>query len=376
MRMKNRGRFRLPIKFLVVQAVSLLLIGMLLLTQHLLCAIPDSQKAADSWSNGGERFAQLSVFIEKGRGLTEESVYTLRKSVDTALTQASIAPAEVNARSWIDAYHAESTLTFSSNRASLPVQAVGVGGDFFHFHPFELHDGYYFSDSDTLYDRLLIDETVAWQLFGSYDVAGLELKVGKRPFIIAGVLKSEADFASTAALGEEPQPRIYMSYTALRELDETVEICCYEAVIPDPVSGFASQLLSDGIPVDETSRIIVENSQRFRFSSLLKLIGSFGQRSMQKVAVKLPYWENAARMIEEYAALVQLIWLLLCLLPLTGLLILIVYLWKHRRFHFKDIPDIYDHIRTELYLRKQDNQLLRATKKQKMEEFQDEEVEV
>jgi len=376
MLMKDRGYRFIPLKHLIVQTAALLLIAALVLTQHLLCSMLDSQKAAAAWSNGGERFAQLSVFIEKGMGLTEESIHTLRRSVDSALTQSSISPAGEHARIWIDAYHAEGSLTFASQRASLAVQAIGIGGDFFHFHPFELHDGYYFSDSDTLYDRILIDETVAWQLFGSYDVTGLELKVGERPFIIAGVLKTENDFASSAALAEDAQPRIYMSYTALRELDEMIEICCYEAVIPDPVTGFAAQLLGDGITVDESSRIIAENSQRFRFSSLLKLVGSFGQRSMQKVAIQLPYWENAARMVEEYAALVQLLWLLLCLIPLTGIITLIVYLWRHRRFHVKDIPEIYDRIRTERYLRKQDKKLLKAVQKQQMEDVQDEKVEI
>jgi len=351
----------------------LILIAALLLIQYLLCGIPDSQKAAERWSNGGERFAQISVFIEKGEGLTESDIRTIRSRVDSALTQASMSPASPDVRAWIDAYHAESRQTFSSERASAAADVLGVGGDFFHFHSFELHDGYYFSDSDTLYDRIVIDEIGAWQLFGSFDVTGMTVKIGQRPFVIAGVIKAETDFASQAAIGENAAPRVYMSYTALAELDETIEICCYEAVVPDPVSGFGKKLITDSISIGEDQRIVTENSQRYHVLPLLRLCGSFGQRSMMKTAVRLPYWENAARMIEEYAALVQLLWMLLCLIPLVGLIVLIVYLWKNRTFHIRDIPDIYDQIRTERYHRRQEKKLEKA--KINTEVNQDEKVE-
>lgn len=363
MPMRRRGSFRIPWGFLILQAVSLILIGALILAQLLICRIPVSQKAADRWSADEERFTQVSIFIEKGEGLSLPDINTIRSGVDTALRQASMTAASENARAWIDAWHAESSQSFTSSRASVTADVIGVGGDFFHFHPFQLHDGYYFSDSAILHDRILIDEITAWQLFGSFDVAGMEVTVGKRPFIIAGVLKDESDFASRAALGDEHPPRIYMSYTALSDLDEAIEICCYEAVLPDPVSGFGCKLITDNLRIDENARIVVENSLRYDFVPLLKLAGSFGQRSMQKAAIKLPYWENAARMIEEYAALFQIVWLSLCIIPLLALIIAVVFLWKNRRFHFRDIPDLYERLITAYRMRKNDRKLLSHTKR-------------
>ena len=49
---------------------------------------------------------------------------------------------------------------------------------------------------------------------------------------------------------------------------------------------------------------IVENSDRYGLPHLVtEVIGGFGQRSMRTNGVVYPYWENAVRLTEDYAAL-------------------------------------------------------------------------
>lgn len=65
------------------------------------------------------------------------------------------------------------------------VKTYGVGGDFFLFHPYTLLSGSYIAESDFAQDRVVLDENLAWQLFGSSDVAGMEVTIGERNYPVA-----------------------------------------------------------------------------------------------------------------------------------------------------------------------------------------------
>ena len=142
----------------------------------------------------------------------------------------------------------------------MTVTAIGVGGDYFLFHPLQLLSGGYVSDEDYMADRVVLDAQTAFNLFGSSDVAGMEVTINGKTFPIAGVVKSEDDFATAAALdagakaSSDPtgvqsasKAMIYMSYAALNAMAE-LPIDCYEIVLPDPVSGFAKKLMTEKIP--------------------------------------------------------------------------------------------------------------------------------
>ena len=119
-------------------------------------------------------------------------------------------------------------------------------------------------------DRVVLDAQTAFNLFGSSDVAGMEVTINGRTFPIAGVVQSESDFATNAALaaGNEASgdtsgsststAMIYMSYSALNAMAE-LPIDCYEIVLPDPVSGFAKKLMTEKFPIG--SGAIVQNTE-------------------------------------------------------------------------------------------------------------------
>ena len=68
----------------------------------------------------------------------------------------------------------------------------------------------------------------------------------------------------------------------------------------------------------------MQNTGRFSLTSLISVIGSFGKRVMTTSGVVYPYWENAARMLESYAALYLVLAALLVLMPAVCLVIVLV----------------------------------------------------
>ncbi|MCL2402206.1 MAG: ABC transporter permease, partial [Oscillospiraceae bacterium] len=149
-------------------------------------------------------------------------------------------------------------------------------------------------------DRVVLDEALAWRLFGSVRVAGLEITIGGRPHTIAGVVSRDNDFATSRAYTDGAG--LFMSYESLRELtDGEARISTYMIVLSDPITGFALSILTEAFPANGAH--IVENSARYSLSNTFNTIASFGERSMRADGMIFPYWENAARYTEDWLAL-------------------------------------------------------------------------
>lgn len=258
--------------------------------------------------NSKERFAQVSAFFPEGKGIDLSKIYTFRQSVGTALTAAAVETPE-GGSSWKDAFCAFGSVSVSGSKGSAAAAALGVGGDWFYFHDLKLRSGVYISESDLMHDRVLLDETLAWKLFGGFDLAGMDVTIGGKQYIIAGVVELESDRASARALGETGGT-LFLHYDALNAISET-KISSYELVCADPITGFALDLLKKGF----TDAVTVENSSRFSSITPWSAVRNFGQRSISGVAVAYPYWENAARLTEDNAALLRVLAFALALLP-------------------------------------------------------------
>ena len=93
---------------------------------------------------------------------------------------------------YTDAYSGRTSLSVSGKSpGSVTVTAVGAGGNYFLFHPLTLLSGGYISDEDYMADRVVLDAQTAFNLFGSSDVAGMEVTINGRTFPIAGVVQSD-----------------------------------------------------------------------------------------------------------------------------------------------------------------------------------------
>lgn len=311
--------------------IILLCVVCALVIACLVCALTASSMAsrlasqrADERFRGesDERFAQVSAFFPAGKGIDRSGVNTFRKSLEGSLTEASLEAPETGSL-WMDAFSAKGSVSITSEKGTVTATALGVGGDWFAFHNLRLLSGGYISESDLMHDRIVIDEVLAWRLFGGYELEGMAVTIGGTPYIIAGVVEREDDFADAKAYNNDGL--VIMHYDALDALtEESDEISCYELVCADPISGFALSLVKKGFADAQT----VENSARFGLGRIWTLLRSFGERSMSDTAVVYPYWENAARLTEDYVVTLTLLAVLFALFPLVCAVIIAVRLIK------------------------------------------------
>lgn len=276
-------------------------------------------QTAQRWrGESQERFAQISCYLSVDKPLEEDSIRSFRQTLDQKMVEASLEAPE-NGSLYADAYSGYADITISRDSASAQVRAVGVGGNYFLFHPLTLLSGNYISEDDLMQDQVVLDEETAWQLFGGTNVAGLEVSISGQPFQVAGVISRETDFATKAAYTEGSG--IYMSFSKLHELTDA-GILWYEVVMPDPIDGFALGVVKDNFSLG--SGDVVDNTRRYDSDQLLKVATSFGHRSMRLNGVLYPYWENAARLTEDDLALLLVLELLLLFYPAVEASILLV----------------------------------------------------
>jgi len=270
----------------------------------------ESQQAAGRWAGeSGSTMAQLSCFLPVDGEIGESAVYSFRNTLDNRLTEAALTPPE-NGSLYIDGYSARGSVNVSGDRGSAQAAALGIGGDYFFFHPLRLLSGSYISGNDLMHDRVVLDEELAWRLFGSNNLAGMSVTIGEKPYYVAGVVRRESDPASAKAYTDGPG--IFMAYDALTEAGDA-KIDCYEIALPNPISGFALDQVRGAFPLGGGT--ILENSARYRFAGVWSILTRYGERSMQTTGILLPYWENAARYTEDRIALLYVLCALLALLP-------------------------------------------------------------
>lgn len=294
-----------------------------------------SQMMAERWSAEGGA-AQISCFFSVNSGITEDRLIEFSHTIDSALSDAGVQPDSENpgARLWADAYSADGMITLSSDRGSISADAVGIGGDFFLFHPLKLLYGAFFSGNDLMQDYCVIDEDAAWQLFGSSDVAGMTVYIGGTPHIVTGVIERPEGRLQTAAGMDSTL--VYVSYQTLSELGTCNGINHYEIVMPDPVSEFAYKFVQQGLGSNEKEAEVLENSSRYSLLSRLKLIPAFGTRSMNGKAIIYPYWENVARGYEDILAMLTVGELLFLVYALAVVLGLFIRWWKRKGWTLKE----------------------------------------
>jgi len=315
--------------------VSLLLFLILLLVSNHLAKEQESQTMAERWSEKKD-VAQVSCFFSVNSGITEDRIIEFEHTIDSALTDAAVLQESENpgARLWADAYSADGRVTLSSEKTSLEADAIGIGGDFFLFHPLKLLSGSYFSGNDLMQDLCIIDQDAAWQLFGSNNVAGMTVNIGGIPHIVAGVVERPSGRLEEAAGLDSTL--VYVSYQTLSELGNCNGINHYEIVMPNPVTSFAENLIRERLGSSEKEAEVLENTSRYSFLSRLKRIPAFGTRSMNGKAIIYPYWENIARGYEDILDVITLFQVLFLLYTAVLVLCLFGSWWKHKGWTLKD----------------------------------------
>ena len=344
-------RVKKKIPIIIINALFLMAFFACLIVSGNIRNTLQSQQAAQAWAGqSGERFAQLSVFMPAGFTFAEEEIFNLRTAIDSALIEASLESTPEQTL-YTDAWAVRDNVLVDGGRGSTTVQAYGVGGNFFLFHPLRLRDGSYFSQTDLMRDRIVLDEELAWRLFGSVRVAGLQVEVNGIPHTIAGVVARDTDFASSRAY--TAGAGMFMSYESLRELTAgQAQISTYLIVMPDPITGFALAALTEAFPNNDAH--IIENSTRYSLANIFAVVTSFGERGMRTDGIIYPYWENAARYTEDWLALLLVLMLVFIICPTVFGIIYSVkgirYLLKRLIHHIKEKIEERDQREAKQYL--------------------------
>lgn len=324
--------------FSSITVISLLLYLFLTIWSNRQVAALTDQQAAKRWDKEGDS-AQVSCFFAENIEVDEFMLMSFKRQLEKSLLevlQQEETEEGTEKRLLVDAYSSLGSITITSEKGKLDnVSAVGIGGDFFLFHPLQLVSGGYFSGNDLMQDSVVLDEEAAWQLFGSNDVAGMSVMIGNVPHYVAGVIKrQEGRFAEGAGLNKTV---VYVSYSTLSSYGTSDGINVYEVVAPNPVKGFVYNTVKEKLGVREDEMVVVENSSRYTLLALLPVLLDFGTRSMQNTAVKFPYWENIARGWEDVKVLVLLFQFILLFIPAGIIVVFLIIRWKNRNLTLKDV---------------------------------------
>lgn len=346
-----------------------------------------SQQEAARWENGKMSYAQVSAFISPGRQTGAEELASIRSAIATKLTKDSYSESKTGGRVWIDGYSGEVQAAIRKDTNTLNVTAVGVGGNFFHFHPMELLSGSYISDDDLNNDRVVVDENLAWALYGSNDIVGMQLWMNNTIYTVAGVVKVPEDGLEKTAYGNSN--RIYMPYDQLKTQQDSLSITCYEVVLPNPISNYAyytvrsafgfseeeeEQLDQEENPLCFDNVEILENSNRFELMPMLTKLKQWRLRSMRASSIGYPYWENITRSVEDEEMILLIFRILVLICPVVCLVGLLWHLWRHRKWTVKGLCGKgVDRIREKQEARREEKLRIAEEEKQ-LEEDADEDL--
>ncbi|MBQ2640372.1 MAG: ABC transporter permease, partial [Lachnospiraceae bacterium] len=179
------------------------------------------QNCASRWSPDRQS-AQVSAFLSGSAGMSDETTLSLYAALMRSLQEDALTLSDTqieNGASLVDAcYCGIGSADIAFGEESVTATMIGVGGDFFNFHPLDLMDGYYFSDDEIMEDRILLDDQTAWRLFGSPHIVGQYVDIGGTPHFIAGVFKRpEGRFYKFSGMGSY---MVFISFDSLCKYTE------------------------------------------------------------------------------------------------------------------------------------------------------------
>ncbi len=296
--MKKRGR-----QFCLIIAAILLLLA--LIPAWLWLRIRSDfveQTAAERWrGKNAARFAQVTAFLDESVGLEPMQEYELRQSLETEL-------AGQTEEAWILAISGFCQVTVSSDSEQISARGICTSGSFNAFHPIQMVSGAWYDPKEVNQDGVVLDMQLAWRLFGGYDLKGFSLRLNGVPVQIVGVVRLPEAKIEQKVYGDTPT--IWFSTGLMERLGLDIPLTCVEAVLPDPVSHFASDKLKRVLNLGSGYDDLVENTGRFGFLQSLLTYLHPDSRVVRTSRVAYPFWENAARVAESrcgfYAALLIL----------------------------------------------------------------------
>ena len=320
------------------------------------------------WSNE-TRCGQVSMFFSEAQSVNADTIneyaYKINKGLIADGLQEADASTEGGNAVWNYCYSGVGSVDITRERKTVTAVAIGVGGDYFQFHPMRLLSGNYFTGDVVMNDYVILDEELAWQLFGSNDIVGQIIYLGGAPHIITGVVKRDSgkyveaagmvfptiftSFESLATYGHidasvlSTNGSLGQATVASKEDDEEADddteivrdakgIICMEVVMPNTVENYAANFVTEKLSLNTTQVEVVDNSARFENKHLMEIIKGFNTRGMQIKPVIYPYWENNARAYENIFAVIFMIQIICQVILFLMAAIIVVQAYRHRKW--------------------------------------------
>ncbi len=297
---------------------------------------------ADRWDSEGGH-TQLSCFFTEDSGFNTDSVPFIKQTLTDKLKNAGVT-IENGQKIIPEAYSVNAgQMTIKSDRTGRSEALItAVGGDFFLFRDFNLLDGAYFTESDIMQDGAVIDRTLAWELYGSEDISGMNIYINGIKFYISGVIDLPDSKQEKKTIGD--MPRAYISYEGWKLIsgdmysgaefgnemgDSLNKVTCYECIVPNPVENFAYNNLKEYFKMGyEKTSNIVNNTERFKPSKLAKNYKNLSEYAVADKPIVYPYWENASRITEFKLTELYFFRRFTYVIPIITLLLIIAIGWR------------------------------------------------
>lgn len=293
-----------------------------------------NQQFASRWCDDNS-YVQVSAYLSELADFEDKNIKMVQGALENQLTTDSILAKNENARRLVMAYSSQGEVDLSSGKRDVTVKAYGVGGDFFLFHPLKLVYGSYFDGDDVMKDHVILDTTTAWNLFGSPNVVGMIITVGGRQHLITGVVEKETGRLNDLAGNDVPT--IFLSYESLKEFGNITYLNSVEALLPNPVTNYATGIFGKALGLDENRYEVVQNTDRFSWQNLVQNAKNFGIRGMNKKGLVYPYWENVARGTEDILTPLCIAAIVFLAYPSLLIIALVIRMYNKRTIHKKDV---------------------------------------
>lgn len=310
------------------------------------------QNMAKYWQNGSEMSYRQMTVLAKGNSvgtgpktasneddyLTLEGIKIIRDNIESKISENKKTsgkndkkknqkdkPAQTN---WTDCY----STTFDTSASyvfareingemvktpqSFNANIVAVGGNFKAFHPYEYLSGGFLPTDELDPNICVINDSLSWMLFKSYNVTGEKISIFGEDYQIIGVVKErDSSIDNLTGAGDY---RIFCYFSKMNDLNEKgafsmntsddsiavdpLAITCYEAMLPELVKGVAKTDVLTSLKsynAMDPQFIIVSNTGRFTIYNVYNEIMPIGENSKRDSQFDFPYWEKAARLSNE-----------------------------------------------------------------------------
>ena len=250
--------------------------------------------AAENYSGAsGDRYTQLALYLGEDGYLTPDVMMEIKNTLEGKITEYG-----ADSTKYLLSGSTEKTVNLMRGALSTEALATVYFGDWFGLHPHVPARGGYVDESAATTDFCVIDDYVAWKMFGSTDVCGLELEIDGKIYTVSAVLHADR---SVYAPYYGEKPRVYILYSSAAVRDERVNFTSLEAVLPNPVDGAAEAMFKDAVA--SLSDEVYTVSGRFTASELFDNIKNVSKLGVME-GKDFPYYENIARIMETKCALI------------------------------------------------------------------------